>query len=245
MVSNRPSTGIRDHPVERGPRLLRAGDAFICILSEIRQPRRVAYSRSSEICISGLWLLRGRSAIDSMAIHFSGDLAATDATRFLWLPGFSNRKLAVEFVVQVVQATDQIYSINDFHIPQDSPAAPRNVSDGARSHPAPRHRRQSERDWSYAKRALARGDNPQEVMQRIADYRPEDKYDPLYYARLTVNKDQIDLKRETERPESISRKTGYKIFDRYQECGMQGLTDRSRRPYRYANQLPFQVETSS
>src|ERR1700722_17041689 len=40
----------------------------------------------------------------------------------------------------------------------------------------------------------------------------------------------------------ISRKTGYKIFDRYQECGLQGLTDRSRRPYRYANRLPFQVE---
>ena len=33
------------------------------------------------------------------------------------------------------------------------------------------------------------------------------------------------------------RKTGYKIFDRYQECGIQGLTDRSRRPYRYAHQL--------
>jgi hypothetical protein len=31
----------------------------------------------------------------------------------------------------------------------------------------------------------------------------------------------------------ISRKTGYKIFDRYQECGVQGLTDRSQRPYRY------------
>jgi transposase len=27
----------------------------------------------------------------------------------------------------------------------------------------------------------------------------------------------------------ISRKTGYKIFERYQECGVQGLTDRSRR----------------
>jgi hypothetical protein len=26
----------------------------------------------------------------------------------------------------------------------------------------------------------------------------------------------------------ISRKTGYKIFDRYQECGIPGLTDRSR-----------------
>src|SRR5713226_5521519 len=41
---------------------------------------------------------------------------------------------------------------------------------------------------------------------------------------------------------AISRKTGYKIFDRYQECGVQGLTDRSRRPYRYAHQLSFQVE---
>ena len=40
----------------------------------------------------------------------------------------------------------------------------------------------------------------------------------------------------------ISRKTGYKIFDRYQACGIQGLTDRSRRLYRYANRLPFQVE---
>jgi putative transposase len=31
---------------------------------------------------------------------------------------------------------------------------------------------------------------------------------------------------------AISRKTGYKIVDRYQECGVPGLTDRSRRPYR-------------
>ncbi len=40
----------------------------------------------------------------------------------------------------------------------------------------------------------------------------------------------------------ISRKTGYKIFERYQECGVQGLTDRSRRPHHYAHKLPFQVE---
>jgi putative transposase len=40
----------------------------------------------------------------------------------------------------------------------------------------------------------------------------------------------------------ISRKTGYKIYDRYKECGLEGLNDRSRRPYRHANQLPFQVE---
>jgi transposase InsO family protein len=40
----------------------------------------------------------------------------------------------------------------------------------------------------------------------------------------------------------ISRVTGYKIFERYEECGLEGLTDRARRPYRYANQLPPQVE---
>jgi hypothetical protein len=40
----------------------------------------------------------------------------------------------------------------------------------------------------------------------------------------------------------ISRKTGYKIQERYEECGWVGLTDRAHRPYRYANQLPVQVE---
>ncbi|NJN40409.1 MAG: IS481 family transposase [Gammaproteobacteria bacterium] len=40
----------------------------------------------------------------------------------------------------------------------------------------------------------------------------------------------------------ISRKTGYKIWSRYQDCGLRGLTDRSRRPYRQANQLPLLIE---
>ena len=41
----------------------------------------------------------------------------------------------------------------------------------------------------------------------------------------------------------ISRKTGYKVFERYEECGLEGLTDRARRPC-YANQLPAQIEAS-
>ena len=41
----------------------------------------------------------------------------------------------------------------------------------------------------------------------------------------------------------ISRKTGYKIFDRYKEHGLEALSDRSRRPVRYANQLAGQVES--
>ena len=41
----------------------------------------------------------------------------------------------------------------------------------------------------------------------------------------------------------ISRKTGYKIYNRYKEQGVEALCDRSRRPVRYANQLPHQVES--
>jgi transposase InsO family protein len=41
----------------------------------------------------------------------------------------------------------------------------------------------------------------------------------------------------------ISRKTGYKIFQRYKDSGVEALSDRSRRPVRYANQLPSQIES--
>jgi putative transposase len=40
----------------------------------------------------------------------------------------------------------------------------------------------------------------------------------------------------------ISRKTGYKFWDRYRKVGLFALTDRSKRPMRYANQLPMQLE---
>lgn len=40
----------------------------------------------------------------------------------------------------------------------------------------------------------------------------------------------------------ISRKTGYKIFNRYRQEGLDALCDRSRRPVRYANQLPDPIE---
>src|SRR6476659_1685835 len=42
----------------------------------------------------------------------------------------------------------------------------------------------------------------------------------------------------------ISRKTGYKIFDRYKTCGVDALTDRSRRPYRQANRLAAPIEAT-
>ena len=37
------------------------------------------------------------------------------------------------------------------------------------------HKSRSENDWAFAKRALARGDDPETVIQRIADYCGEEK----------------------------------------------------------------------
>jgi putative transposase len=40
----------------------------------------------------------------------------------------------------------------------------------------------------------------------------------------------------------ISRKTGYKIYERYKDCGVGAFSDRSRRPHRQANRLPAPIE---
>ena len=42
----------------------------------------------------------------------------------------------------------------------------------------------------------------------------------------------------------ISRKTGYKIFDRYNDCGVQAFSDRSHRAHRQANRLPAPIEAT-
>ena len=60
-----------------------------------------------------------------------------------------------------------------------------------------------------------------------------------FVARLLDGEAMTDVCREF----GISRKTGYKIFDRYKEHGLEALSDRSRRPVRYANQLPQQLES--
>jgi hypothetical protein len=51
------------------------------------------------------------------------------------------------------------------------------------------------------------------------------------WKKCSVMDERLRFVAELCREFGISRKTGYKIFDRYQECGVEGLTDRSRRPY--------------
>jgi len=59
-----------------------------------------------------------------------------------------------------------------------------------------------------------------------------------FIARLLEGEKMAPLCREF----GISRVTGYKIYERYKDCGLDGLNDRSRRPYRQAGRLPYQIE---
>jgi transposase len=58
-----------------------------------------------------------------------------------------------------------------------------------------------------------------------------------FVARVLEGEAMSDVCREF----GISRKTGYKLLNRYREDGPLALCDRSRRPVRYANQLPEDV----
>jgi len=60
-----------------------------------------------------------------------------------------------------------------------------------------------------------------------------------FVARLIEGEEMTVLCREF----GISGKTGDKIYGRDKEHGLEALTDRSRRPVRYANQLPPQIES--
>ena len=60
-----------------------------------------------------------------------------------------------------------------------------------------------------------------------------------FVARLLEGEAMSEVCREF----GVSRKTGYKIFERYKDHGLEALSDRSRRPIRYANQLPGQIES--
>jgi len=151
-----------------------------------------------------VWKVEGMTVDDAEALNqaivreFDGDPAATDSTRVLRLPGFANKKYEEDFYVQARTGSTQTYHLRDFKLQIDSPDAPRHQHEEL----APKHSAQStalsqsEHDWAYAKRALARGDDPEEVIRRIADYRAADKHDPDYYARHTVTKAQSALERQ-------------------------------------------------
>ncbi|HKW35194.1 MAG TPA: DNA-primase RepB domain-containing protein [Candidatus Acidoferrum sp.] len=140
----------------------------------------------------------------AMARKFGGDPAATDSTRVLRLPGFLNKKYAADFLVRAEKHTDCVYHLSDFRLRTESIDNYFRPQSRLPSQRRDAHRplSQSEHDWMYAKRALARGDDPEEIIRRIADFRSSEKGDPLYYARLTVTKAQGELTGSRQRMNS-------------------------------------------
>ena len=60
--------------------------------------------------VSGIGQDEAESLLRGLANQFGGDVAATDSTRVLRLPGFANRKLTDEFIVQARHESDVVYT---------------------------------------------------------------------------------------------------------------------------------------
>ena len=151
--------------------------------------------------VEGIALDEAESLLRVLARKFDGDQAATDSTRVLRLPGFRNHKYEEEFVVSAELRSDRIFGFQDFRLKTDTTEHEVRLNrrqvqrSSSNQHPG---LSQSEHDWAYAKRALARGDDPKLVVERIASYRAREKSDPNYYAQLTVSKARADLTRDAK-----------------------------------------------
>jgi hypothetical protein len=138
----------------------------------------------------------------ALASQYGADRAATDCARVLRLPGFLNHKYVTPHRVSVESLATQVYG--PMHFPEvradaESRRAAQQRPPAARSGESIT---QSERDWAFAKRALARGDSPELVIAAIAQYRRFDKHNPQYYAELTVQKAAEPLGHAAGHPKS-------------------------------------------
>ena len=127
------------------------------------------------------------------------------------VPGFLNRKYDTEFWVNAEKHTDRVYRLHDFRLrtdPIQSDFRPRHHSQAPASSES-RTLSQSEHDWAYAKRALTRGDDPEEIIRRIADYRADEKHNPEYYARHTVEKARAALNSKRRDVQSQPEASGH------------------------------------
>jgi hypothetical protein len=145
--------------------------------------------------VQGFGKEQAEETMRAMVREFGADPAATDSARVLRIPGLINHKRHPGHMVRMEQLSSMI--CNPEHFPPLAHEDRRSASPQNHfSTPGSAHRSrlsQSELDWAFAKRALARGESPESVAASIADYRRSDKADPEYYARLTVRKAALDL----------------------------------------------------
>jgi hypothetical protein len=149
-----------------------------------------------------------------LAHSLGADPAATDCARVLRLPDFFNHKYPEPYLVRVEvpdAGLGQIYRREQF--PAMAALEP-NLGMQGNGRPLVSKRRtqpgelsQSERDWAYAKRALARGESPAIVAAAIASYRRFEKHNPTYYAELTVQKAARALHADPTRADEVQDRT--------------------------------------
>jgi hypothetical protein len=145
--------------------------------------------------VKSMRLEEAEALLHALAREFGGDPAATDATRVLRVPGFANKKYDVDFYVEARRHSMETYHLRDFKLHIDGQDSPRhNYHKRTKRESVEPAISQSERDWAFAKRALTRGDYPEDVIREIARYRAQDKSNPEYYARLTVTKALAELR---------------------------------------------------
>ncbi|MGA2422342.1 MAG: DNA-primase RepB domain-containing protein [Candidatus Acidiferrum sp.] len=156
--------------------------------------------------VEGMNLEEAEELLHAMAREFGGDPAATDATRVLRVPGFANKKYDPNFYVGARRGSTETHHLRDFKLPIDSQDSPRHNYDNRSNRVSSSHGgvSQSERDWAFAKRALARGDDPEQVIRQMAKHRATDKWNPEYYARHTVEKARAQLATPLPQPRSNS-----------------------------------------
>lgn len=135
--------------------------------------------------VAGFTIAEAEQLQRAMARELGADLAATDCTRVLRLPGFFNHKYETPHLVTVTTNNLQRYTREDFPAVKGFEPTTDRIRQVRRDTSMPMS--QSERDWAYAKRALIRGTGPEEVIRSIASRRT-DKPNPQYYADLTVRK---------------------------------------------------------
>ena len=135
--------------------------------------------------VDGFTVEQQESALKLLAVTFGGDPACTDCNRVLRLPGFLNCKYHPAYPINIEYPGDSTWNSDDFRL--DLLAADAILSSRATTAgKTPANHSNSEHDWAWVLRELARGKDAAKLTRQLASRR-DDKPNPLYYAQRTVD----------------------------------------------------------
>ena len=144
---------------------------------------------------------RAEAAMRGLVARYGADPAAVDVARVLRWPGFRNHKRGASDLVRVRSFPGApAVQLGDFKGLPRPPQRPGGRPRGRRRvEPWAGKGSQSERDWAWVHRRLARGGDPGVIAGELARRR-DDKPNPGYYAELTVRK-ALEARRAGPGPE--------------------------------------------